>query len=882
MRSIHVFAAIVIIFAAHLTAFSQNASISGKIVEFDTQKGVPFATINVDAYHGSYSSDDGTFIIENLDAGNYNLTLSCIGFEKLENISVAVAEGQALNVGNIEMTLQSVQINEIVITEQVKIFDSKYNGSNTVISAKTLQRIQPLGTEEMIRMVPGVNIAGDMGISNRPNISIRGSDPRRSNKILLLEDGSPISPAPYLAPGAYYNPPADRLDGIQVIKGPDVLIYGANNIFGVVNYITKRPPVKPTASVKLTGGQRGYFSAIGSYGGTWKNTGAELQAIYKRFDGYTDNSDLSIFNIAGKWFSQLTENQSIYLKLNFQSEYVNNSLSGITPFTFETDPERNPFDADEFTSHRYGVDFIYNVNPTNALQLQTKFYGSDFYRDWWKQNSKIIPASEVANYVSAESYANNYSYLDNLEFGPDDYVRVGKVTNGIESNSDSRWQYYVYGIHEKATYKWNTNVLEGAIKLHGETYHDIVIRNDSSRWARSGYTSSDVLYNILAPSAYVRNEFRFGRFSLIPIVRYEYIMLQQNDVLANGNDPNNTGGDFGVIKNNFGEFTPGLSFIYRDLKWLKTRWELYGGVYRGFSSPTTAIGFNEVMDGEVVIATESADLKPEYSFNQEIGVRFDQPAGGVNGQASVFNMLIDNFYSPARSQAFQTLGSVRISGIELALSNNFANLFNSTRQGLQAGISVTLMQSQITGGTLTDKDLVTTITHSAATKEELINKINSDRDAFEVYLNDELYTGTVDITQFDQITSVAIIYGENFIADYDVPYVPQLLFNADINYWYHNFNIGITFHYVGEQYTEFFNFTNESADGAIGKLPAYNTLDVNLGYDFELQQFRSVTLFLVGKNITNQIYRSSRLNRATGGIFPAGFMQWNIGVSCKF
>ncbi|MFN3940125.1 MAG: TonB-dependent receptor family protein, partial [Chitinophagales bacterium] len=594
-------------------------------------------------------------------------------------------------------------------------------------------------TEEMIKMLPGVNVAGDMGISNRPNIGIRGSDPRRSNKILLLEDGSPISPAPYLAPGAYYNPPADRLDGIQVIKGPDVLIYGANNIFGVVNYITKRPPVLPTTSLKISGGQRGYFTAIGSYGGTWDNTGAEIQALYKRFDGYTDNSDLSMFNIAGKWFSNLTDNQTIYLKVNFQTEYVNNSLSGITPFTFETDPAQHPFDADEFTSHRYGIDFIHHVNVTEDLQLQTKVYGSDFYRDWWKQNAVVIAASDVQSYVGSEIYNDKYAYLNNLEFGPDDYVRVGKVAGGYESNNNSRWQYYVYGIHEKATYKWNTHELEGAIKLHGEKYHDVVIKNDSSRWARSGYTTVDVMYDNLASSAYVRNDFRFGKFSIIPIMRYELIALTKNDLLKNGNNPDNNGTDFGNVTNTFGEFTPGLSFVYRDVKWINSDWEFYGGLYRGFSSPTTAISFNEVLNGEIVPAEEEADLKPEISFNQELGLRFENSASGLNGQAAVFNMYIDNFYSPARNQAFQTLGSVQISGIETALASNFANLFSTSRHSLQAGITFSYMQSRITGGELSDNDLVKSIVHSAATKQELIDKINNNRNAFDVYLDGNLY-----------------------------------------------------------------------------------------------------------------------------------------------
>ena len=145
-----------------------------------------------------------------------------------------------------------------------------------MISAKKLERFQPIGTEEMIRTVPGVNIAGDMGISNRPNISIRGSDPRRSNKILLLEDGSPISPAPYLAPGAYYNPPADRLDGIPDHQRPGCPDVWRKQHFRVVNYITRRPVNDPGLRLRVQGGQRGYMDASASYGGTWETAAPSL------------------------------------------------------------------------------------------------------------------------------------------------------------------------------------------------------------------------------------------------------------------------------------------------------------------------------------------------------------------------------------------------------------------------------------------------------------------------------------------------------------------------------------------------------------------------------------------------------------------------------
>ena len=108
--------------------------------------------------------------------------------------------------------------------------------------------------------------------------------------------------------------------------------------------------------------------------------------------------------------------------------------------------------------------------------------------------------------------------------------------------------------------------------------------------------------------------------------------------------------------------------MFRDINSGSNNWEFFTGVYKAFSSPTTAISFNELLNGEVVPSPDIANLQPEESWNQELGARWINNRNSMNGQLSLFNMFISNFYSPARAQAFQTLGAVRISGAELAAS----------------------------------------------------------------------------------------------------------------------------------------------------------------------------------------------------------------------
>ena len=69
-------------------------------------------------------------------------------------------------------------------------------GSATILDQDSLQRARTLTVNEALRRVPGVHVRDEEGMGMRPNIGIRGQNPTRSTKTLLLEDGLPAAYAP--------------------------------------------------------------------------------------------------------------------------------------------------------------------------------------------------------------------------------------------------------------------------------------------------------------------------------------------------------------------------------------------------------------------------------------------------------------------------------------------------------------------------------------------------------------------------------------------------------------------------------------------------------------------------------------------------------------
>ena len=866
---------------------ARSGDLKGKVVAADCGASMSFVSVQVGEIAHGYSDESGMIWLTDIPSGVYNVSITTLGYSKIVLASIEIGNS-VTDLGTLRMEPMVTIMDPFEIVYVRPPYSHHYNGTSNVIQEEELRKVQPLGSEELLKKVAGVNVAGDMGISNRLNIGIRGSYPRRSEKLLLLEDGVPIAPAPYLSPSAYYNPPTDRLDGIEVIKGADALTMGPNNMYGVLNYITKKPALKPELRASLTGGQRGYNSQFITYGGTWKNLGAELQVLNKFFDGFQDNTSSHIFNATGKVYADLSDRSTMYMKVNYHQENSKATYSGQTPLTFALDPVQNPFDADDLATKRYALDMIYKYKLSDNVVLTSTGYASQFTRDWWRQNTTLILANDVRGYVGEDLFAEKYSYLQG-SFTNDDYVRVGRLENGRESTKARNRLFRVAGVKEEL--EWNYSINEDlngtllvGLNAHTEQFFNQEIVNDSSRFSRSGEIVKDQKYLLSAFSGFVKNQITYKKLSVSPMLRYELVNMRKFNLLSIASDPLNDGSkNYGAINNSFGQMLPGMNVNYVLLDSTLNHLELYSGAYMGYTPPTSSVGFIGV-DEEGSVNTspeeENINMRPELSRSYEFGVRGYGAGGKLQGQMTVFDNTIENYYAAGRKEAFETLGSVNIRGLELNGSFDFGKLLNSNKHELILGFSCTWMQSKILSGLLKDSDLFKA-RHTDATKQELIDKINGERSGYSVYFaNDSLIERTLTVSDFDNIESIEFGFGQGEIQNNAAPYVPNQIISVNMSYGFEGFNFGLSYSRVGAQYTEYLNFENETAEGAIGKLEAYGILDANIGYTFKSKSkiIDGMNLFVAGKNLLNEIYTASRLHRVSSGIMPGGFRQINAGI----
>lgn len=135
-----------------------------------------------------------------------------------------------------------------------------------VISAEDIRRSGATNIPEALRMAPGVEVARID--ANKWAVSIRGSNGRFSDKLLVMIDGMSVY-MPFSC-NVFWDTqdiPLDDIARIEVIRGPGGAIWGANAVNGVINIITKHARDTQGTLVSLAAGSQPGATGTARYGG---------------------------------------------------------------------------------------------------------------------------------------------------------------------------------------------------------------------------------------------------------------------------------------------------------------------------------------------------------------------------------------------------------------------------------------------------------------------------------------------------------------------------------------------------------------------------------------------------------------------------------------
>lgn len=164
---------------------------------------------------------------------------------------------------------------------------SKVPAAVYVITEDAIQRSGATNIPDLLRMVPGVQVA--QVEANRWAVSVRGFNSSYSNKLLVLVDGRTVYTPSFS--GVYWDQldiPLDTIERIEVVRGSGGAVWGANAVDGVINIITKAAKDTEGVQVQTGGGSQEHedFEArVGQKLGTWGSY--RLFGDYRDFEGFT-------------------------------------------------------------------------------------------------------------------------------------------------------------------------------------------------------------------------------------------------------------------------------------------------------------------------------------------------------------------------------------------------------------------------------------------------------------------------------------------------------------------------------------------------------------------------------------------------------------------
>ncbi|HGF6561746.1 TPA: TonB-dependent receptor [Providencia alcalifaciens] len=499
--------------------------------------------------------------------------------------------------------------------------------SVTVITAEQLQNKPVRDLADAVKDVEGVSVVGS---ANKQDINIRGLS---GEYTLILVDGRRQNSRESRPNGsggfeAGFMPPVEAIERIEVIRGPMSSLYGSDAMGGVINIITK----------KVTNEWHGSVT-----------TGAIIQENSESGDSMDGNFYLSGPLIKDKLGLQLYGGGDYRKEDKIPDGHDkkdNKSLTAKLTFT----PMENQtflFEAGRTTQERY-------AEPGKSLAEYSMFNGV-------KRDNTKSETHNNRNHM-ALTYKGDW---DVIQTEVSVYQEQTKRKTKAETK-DAKTGLYNYAYEARVPEITNTVVdgkvtafLPDNILTAGTQYQHAKLKDTSATGAK---TTENVSLTADQYALFLEDEFT----------------ATENLILTGGIrlDHHEFYGD---------HWNPRGYAIYH----LTDEITIKGGVSQAFRAPTLreiSPNYKTSTEKGKGIIYGNDNLKPEKSFNQEIGIAYDHESG-FNASLMFFNTDFKNkltsYYTGDKDPVtglnlytYDNVGEANIKGVEIAAGIPFAEDWN--------------------------------------------------------------------------------------------------------------------------------------------------------------------------------------------------------------
>ena len=355
----------------------------------------------------------------------------------------------------------------------------------TVVTRAEIDRWQAKSLTDVMRRLPGVDVAQNGGLGQSSSLFIRGTN---SSHVLILIDGIRLNQAGISGSSDLSQIPLSLVQRIEYIRGARSAVYGSDAIGGVVNIITGR--AQPGTTLTAGVGSKGYQSYDGStqqmLGDATKLTLAGNYTYTRGFDvgaGYPNDYGPAQGDRDGFM------SKTLYGALEHQ---FSDELSGfVRGYGFDN---RTAYDG----SLTYDKDFnVVGLADTRQLYSQTWDTGLRYSRDIYStqliasysRTKDINYDPRNGRYGAASTFDDVTQY--NLQWGNTVQVGQGAISGGIDwqkETTEPGTNYLAEGYEQRNTGLYLTGQQQfGSVTLEGALRGD---DNNQFGWHNTWQTAA--------------------------------------------------------------------------------------------------------------------------------------------------------------------------------------------------------------------------------------------------------------------------------------------------------------------------------------------------------------------------------------------------------
>jgi catecholate siderophore receptor len=493
---------------------------------------------------------------------------------------------------------------------------------------------------DVVRYAPGVSMAQGEGHRDAP--VLRGN----ASTADFYVDG--------VRDDVQYFRDLYNAERIEILKGPNAMIFGRGGAGGVINRVSKKAEFDSEQALTLQGGSFGFARGAADIGVAFSQTAAgRLNAFYENSDSYRDFAGVERFGVSPTVRFSPTGSTTIDVAYEFlrDARTVDRGVPSQNSLPYAGDRRAffgNP-DASLSEVDVHAGEFSVDHDLSDAVKVRNTLRIADY--DKFYQNVHANSPVQSNGDVTLQAY---YSATDRRNFFNQTDVVITDSTGGVGHTILIGGEF---GVQDTDNLRTANNNAAGIVTIDNPTTFAppvfLGLQNDNH-------------VDVSTASAYIQDQIDVAPWlQLIGGVRFDHFDLEFSDHLT----PT-------VLSRADNQWSPRGGVIVKPMA--------SASIYASFSKSFLP----QSGDQFASLSATSASLEPETFNNIEAGVKWE-PRAGLSLAAAVYRLDRENTTAidPATNQTVLT-GAQRSKGVEISLAGSVTD-----RWEILAGY--TLQEAQI-------------------------------------------------------------------------------------------------------------------------------------------------------------------------------------------